>query len=377
MKISGIAKPDAPDARLRTVRPDSEFSPTLDQRNGSCRSQSPGIARVAARGENSSPLAPLPATVQWQRAFNTRPWCLPIDANAQDARPVNKLQIWWQTLRPRTLPAAVGPVLLGQALVVAGHFSWLTAGLSVLCALSLQLAVNLANDLFDGLSGVDQADRLGPTRALQAGLLRAGELRAGLLLTLGIAVVSGLWLIVFGHWLLWLLGGLALLAVLGYSGGRRPYANRALGEVAVWFFFGPVAVLGSLLAQRSPIGPEAVLAAVLVGLPIAAILVVNNLRDRHTDRRAGKYTLAVHLGARRTRWLFGVLTLVPVLVSLPVHLPGWTWLAWLLTAFAAVVLNRHLRGRDGAALNPLLGYTALYSLLFALWLALRFTGWPA
>lgn len=290
---------------------------------------------------------------------------------------MNKLRVWWQTLRPRTLPAAVGPVLLGQALVVSGHFSWLTAGLSVLCALSLQLAVNLANDLFDGLSGVDQADRLGPTRALQAGLLRAGELRAGLVLTLGLAVVSGLWLILFGHWLLWLLGGLALLAVLGYSGGRRPYANRGLGELAVWFFFGPVAVLGSLLAQRSPIGPEAVLAGVLVGLPVAAILVVNNLRDRHTDRRAGKYTLAVHLGARQTRWLFGALTLVPILVSLPVNQAGWTWLAWLVTALAAAALNQHLRGRDGAALNPLLGYTALYSLLFALWLALRFTGWPA
>ncbi|AHE98000.1 1,4-dihydroxy-2-naphthoate prenyltransferase [Thioalkalivibrio paradoxus ARh 1] len=276
-------------------------------------------------------------------------------------------------MRPRTLPAAIGPVVLGQALVAAGHFSWITAVLCVVCAVALQLAVNIANDLFDGLSGVDQADRLGPVRALQAGLLSAGELRAGLIVTLGIAVATGLWLIAFGHWLLWLLGALAVLAVLGYSGGRRPYANRALGEVAVWLFFGPVAVLGGLLAQRSPIAPEAVFAAALVGLPVAAILVVNNLRDRHTDARAGKYTLAVRLGPEGTRWLFAALTLGPLLASIPVAAALWPWLAWGLALLVAVHLNLRLRRADGRALNPLLGYSALYSLGYSLWLILRFT----
>jgi len=266
----------------------------------------------------------------------------------------------------------MGPVLLGQVMVVPGYFSWLTATLCVVCALALQLAVNLANDLFDGLSGVDQADRLGPTRALQAGLLSARDLRVGLVLTLGIAIASGLWLIAFGHWLLWVLGALSVLAVLGYSGGHRPYANRALGELAVWFFFGPVAVLGSLLAHRSPIGYEAVLASLLVGLPVAAILVVNNLRDRHTDRRAGKLTLAVRLGDRRTRILFAGLILGPLLLSLPLGLPTWAWTTWLIIATAGLFLTLQLRRRDGAALNPLLGVTALFSLLFALWLALRF-----
>jgi len=285
---------------------------------------------------------------------------------------VSRVQVWWQTLRPRTLPAAVGSVLLGQVMVVPGYFSWLTATLCVVCALSLQLAVNLANDLFDGLSGVDQSDRLGPTRALQAGLLSARDLRIGLVLTLSVAIASGLWLIAFGHWLLWVLGALSVLAVLGYSGGRRPYANLALGELAVWFFFGPVAVLGSLLAHRSPIGHEAVLASLLVGLPVAAILVVNNLRDRHTDRRAGKLTLAVRLGDRRTRILFAGLILGPLLLSLPLGLPTWAWITWLIIATAGLFLTLQLRQRDGAALNPLLGVTALFSLLFALWLALRF-----
>jgi 1,4-dihydroxy-2-naphthoate polyprenyltransferase len=284
---------------------------------------------------------------------------------------MNRITIWVQTLRPRTLPAAVGPVLLGQALVAPGDFAWPTAILCLLCALSLQLAVNLANDLFDGLSGVDQPDRLGPPRALQAGWLSANELRAGLAVTLGLAVASGLWLVLFGHWLLWVLGGLALLGVLGYSGGRRPYANRGLGEAAVWFFFGPVAVLGGLLAQQSPITPQAVAAGILVGMPVAAILVVNNLRDRHTDARAGKITLAVRLGPGATRRLFTILTVGPLAVTLPLGLPAWAWGAWWITGLAALGLVRELRRRDGAALNALLGLTALYSLAVALWLVLH------
>ncbi|WP_373183924.1 1,4-dihydroxy-2-naphthoate octaprenyltransferase [Halomonas campaniensis] len=283
----------------------------------------------------------------------------------------HKVRVWGQTLRPRTLPAAVGPVLLGQALVVPGHFAWPTAALCLLCALALQLAVNLANDLFDGLSGVDQADRLGPTRALQAGWLSAGELRAGLAVTLGVAVATGLWLVLFGHWLLWGLGGLALLGVLGYSGGRRPYANRGLGELAVWGFFGPVAVLGSLLAQQSPITGEAVAASLLVGMPVAAILVVNNLRDRYTDARAGKFTLAVRMGPGATRRLFALLTAGPLAATLPLGLAAWAWSAWGVTCLAALGLAREMRRRDGAALNGLLGLTALYSLMMALWLGLR------
>ena len=286
---------------------------------------------------------------------------------------MNKASIWVGALRPRTLPAALGPVLLGQALVAPGHLAWSTAILCLLCALSLQLAVNLANDLFDGLSGVDRPDRLGPTRALQAGWLSVSELRTGLAVTLGVAVVTGLWLVLFGHWLLWVLGGLSLLGVLGYSGGRRPYANRGLGEIAVWGFFGPVAVLGGLLAQQSPVTREAVAAGILVGMPVAAILVVNNLRDRHTDARAGKITLAVRLGPGATRRLFAMLTVGPLAATLPLGLPSWAWVAWAATGLAALCLVREMWRRDGAALNGLLGLTALYSLGMALWLGLRLT----
>ena len=297
------------------------------------------------------------------------------DRTSEDEQPVNKFQVWWQTLRPKTLPAAIGPVALGQTLVPQAHFSALTAMLCLLCALALQLAVNLANDLHDGLSGVDRADRLGPTRALQSGLLSAGELRTGLAVTLGLAVATGLWLVVFGHWLLWVLGALALLGVLGYSGGTRPYASLGLGEFAVWFFFGPVAVLGGMLAQRSPLSGDAVFAAALVGLPIAAILVVNNLRDRFTDARAGKHTLAVRMGPGPTRALFALLTIGALLVAIPPGPNPGLWAFWIVTAAVALLLNVRLFQCDGAALNPLLGQTAAFSVLFAFWLALRFA-WP-
>jgi len=282
---------------------------------------------------------------------------------------MKKVRAWFLTTRPKTLLAAVGPVVLGQALAEQAApetHSWLIAGLCLLSALALQVGVNLANDLFDGLSGVDQPDRLGPVRALRSGLLSAHELRIGTWLVLGVAIASGLYLIVFGHWLLWLLGAAALLAVYGYSGGRRPYANSGLGELVVWLFFGPVAVLGSMLAQQAPISWPAVQAAVLAGLPVAAILVVNNLRDRYTDARAGKYTLAVKLGHKNALLLYAGLTMLPLLPLLASNDDWKDWFMWGLLLFVAGLLNLMMRQRDGAALNELLGITTLYAYLFAM-----------
>lgn len=203
-------------------------------------------------------------------------------------------------------------------------------------------------------------------------MLSARALAVGLSITLAVAALTGLWLIIHGHWLLWLMGAAALLAVLGYSGGARPYANLGLGELVVWIFFGPVAVLGSLLAHGSPLTGEAIRAAMLVGLPVAAIMVVNNLRDRHTDRRAGKLTLPTRLGRARTLWLFAGLTLLPVVLAIPLGFGAWLWSVWILVMLAALWLNRRLHKTDGRALNPLLGLTALYSLLYAGWLMVLF-----
>jgi 1,4-dihydroxy-2-naphthoate octaprenyltransferase len=303
------------------------------------------------------------------------------------AAPATRIALWWYTLRPRTLPAVLGPILLGWALVPSGGFSLWTASLCLLCALSLQVAVNLANDYFDGRSGVDQADRLGPARALQSGWVSAKALRHALGIALGVALLSGSVLVWNGHWLLWLLGAAALAATLGYSGGRRPYANRALGEVVVWLFFGPIAVLGVLLAHQSPISQAAVVASVLMGLPVAAILVVNNVRDRYTDARAGKYTLAVYLDRPGMDRLYGLLLLCPLVLSLPLGLPDRSpapppsvhpyWLSWGLLLLLSLVLIRRFHAAEGRALNPLLGHTALFSLGFAAWLAVRHLFWFA
>lgn len=300
------------------------------------------------------------------------------DSSGQAAAPKASLQVWWQTARPRTLPAVFGPLLLGQSLVETQQFSWTVAVLYGLWAVLLQVSVNLANDLFDGLSGVDGADRLGPARALQSGLLSAEALRQGLFACLAVAMLLGLALSIVGHWLMALFTLAALVAVLAYSGGRRPYANLGLGEVVVWVFFGPIAVLGALIAQQSPLHVSAWIAGALVGLPVAAIMLVNNLRDRVTDRRAGKLTLAVRLGPQRSQLVYAALIVLPVVLTAPFTtsvLPGWLlWSGWVALLLAGLALNHAIRHSSGVALNRLLGLTALYSLAAAIWLSIPHWG---
>ena len=215
-------------------------------------------------------------------------------------------RIWIEAARPRTLPAAVAPVLVGTAAASrpVAELSWVRFVLALLVALSLQVAVNYANDWFDGVKGVDRADRLGPRRAVASGLVTAGAMRTATFVALGVAAAAGVVLTAMVGWELLLVGVLAILATLGYSGGSRPYASRGLGEVMVFVFFGLVATVGSQYVQDEHIRLLAVVAAVPVGLVAVALLVVNNLRDIPTDEVAGKRTLAVRLGGARTRVLF-------------------------------------------------------------------------
>jgi 4-hydroxybenzoate polyprenyltransferase len=223
-------------------------------------------------------------------------------SNPETPRPHQPaFSVWWQAARPRTLPAVLGPMLLGHALVEPVVFSSAVAVAYVLWALSLQVAVNLANDLFDGLSGVDRDDRLGPVRALQAGLLSAAALRRGLLCCLAVSMLLGLWLSIYGHWLMALLSLAALLAALGYSGGRR-----------------------------------------------------------------------------RSQLVYALMTLLPLALSPPIGaaaMPAWlAWAGWPGLLLGALGLNRAIALRDGAALNPLLGWTALYSLALGVWLSVPHWG---
>ena len=216
------------------------------------------------------------------------------------------MSVWVEAARPRTLPAAVVPVLVGTAAASrpVGELDWGRASLALLVALSLQVAVNYANDLFDGVAGVDTEQRVGPRRAVASGLVGPAAMRNAMIAALGVAALAGLALAALVGWELLLVGLLAILAALGYSGGRRPYASLGLGEVFVFVFFGLVATIGSQYVQDEALGTTAALAAVAVGALATALLVVNNLRDIPTDEQAGKRTLAVRLGEQRTVHLF-------------------------------------------------------------------------
>lgn len=243
-------------------------------------------------------------------------------------------RVWVEAARPRTLPLAVAPVLVGTA--AAGRLDLLRAGLALVVALALQVAVNYTNDYADGVRGVDTAARTGPRRAVAAGLVAPVAMRAAALGALAVAAVAGLTLAWLVGWELLLVGAACLLAALGYSAGPRPYASAGLGELAVFVFFGLVATVGSAYVQIAAIPAQAVVAAVPVGLLAAAVLVVNNLRDLATDAAAGKVTLAVRLGDRGTRLLYtglvaGALAAVP-LVALAAARP------WPLLGLGGVVL---------------------------------------
>src|SRR5829696_15374 len=237
-------------------------------------------------------------------------------------------RIWVAAARPATLSAAVAGVLvgLGAALAVGTAFRVDTALGCVAVALLLQIAANLANDLSDFRRGADTDARQGPLRVAAAGLVTERQLEVAIAVVIVLAGVVGLWLATIGGWVLIALGALAMVAALAYTGGPFPYGYRALGEVFVFVFFGLVAVVGTAYLQALRLDAVFFLAAIPPGLLITAILVVNNLRDIPTDTVAGKRTLAVVLGRRRTQGEYGVL--LGVAYAVPVMLA----VAWVLGA---------------------------------------------
>lgn len=215
---------------------------------------------------------------------------------------------WVEAARPRTLPAAIAPVLAGTgAAATAGGFAWGRALLALIVALALQVAVNFANDYSDGVRGTD-ADRVGPFRLVGSGAAAPGVVKAAAFATFGLAAVAGLAVVALaGAWWLLAVGAAAILAAWYYTGGRRPYGYSGLGEISVFVFFGLVAVIGTTYVQLLHVTAASVLAGVGCGALSSAILVANNLRDVPTDAATGKHTLAVRLGDARTRVLYVVL----------------------------------------------------------------------
>ncbi|MDX1510817.1 MAG: 1,4-dihydroxy-2-naphthoate polyprenyltransferase [Nitriliruptorales bacterium] len=271
---------------------------------------------------------------------------------------------WIEAARPRTLPAAVVPVAVGTAAsarpVADLHLG--RAALALLVALALQVAVNFANDLFDGVRGVDTAARQGPRRAVASGLITPAAMRNGVGVALSVAGVAGLVLAALTTWWLVAVGFACGLAALGYSGGPRPYASAALGEVFVFVFFGVVATVGSQWVQDETLLGLSWVAAVPVGLLAVALLVVNNLRDIPTDEAAGKRTLAVVLGDARTRRLFALLVRLAIASGVAVALAGrapWALLVIVLGVPAwRSVIQPVLEGAAGRDLVPVLEATA-------------------
>jgi 1,4-dihydroxy-2-naphthoate polyprenyltransferase len=284
------------------------------------------------------------------------------------------LRLWWMAARPRTLPAAVAPVLVGTALAATeGTFYGLRFVAALLGALFIQIGTNLSNDYSDARRGADTDDRLGPVRVTAGGLVPPRQVLVATYVAFGLAVLAGTYLIVTAGWELLLVGAASILAGVLYTGGPRPYGYEGLGELFVFLFFGIVAVAGSYFAQVERVSPEALMLAVPVGLLAAAILVVNNVRDLETDRRAGKRTLAVRMGREPTRRLYAAM-LVVAFVTAPLPWPLGDLDAWMLLPLAAVPLAvplvRTVSTRtDGTALNGALAGTGMLQLAFCLLLS--------
>src|SRR5918912_1420870 len=212
------------------------------------------------------------------------------------------MRIWLMAARPRTLPAAVAPVLVGTALaMVDRHLRVGGFVAALLGAVLIQVGTNLSYDYSDARRGADAEDRLGPVRVTAGGLVPPRQVLVATYATFALAVLCGVYLVVLAGPILLAIGAASILAGVLYTGGPRPYGYEGLGEVFVFLFFGIVAVAGSYFVQVQRLDREAFALAVPVGLIASAILVVNNFRDLDTDRRAGKMTLAVRLGRERTR----------------------------------------------------------------------------
>ena len=261
---------------------------------------------------------------------------------------------WIAGARPKTLPAAIAPVLVGTALAGANWIP-LRATLALIVALSLQVGVNYANDYSDGIRGTDQ-QRVGPIRLVGQGLAPARRVRAAAFSCFAVAAIAGLALVaISGYWWLVIVGAASIAAAWFYTGGPRPYGYAGFGEVFVFVFFGLVPVLGTLYVQTGAVDLRAVLASIGVGALACAILVTNNLRDIPSDTTAGKLTLAVRLGDARTRRLYALLVVIAfaMVVVLGVVEP-WTLVGLLAAAWAWRPLRVVRSGAVGPGLIPAL-----------------------
>jgi 1,4-dihydroxy-2-naphthoate polyprenyltransferase len=284
--------------------------------------------------------------------------------------------IWIAAARPRTLPAAIVPVAVGTACVAAvGEVAWGPALAALGGALAIQIGTNFANDVFDAERGADGPDRIGPVRAVAAGLVPARAMKQAMIVAFAVAALLGVYLLGVAGWPVAAIGIAAIASGIAYTGGPYPLGYHGLGDVFVLVFFGLVAVCGTAFVQLGSVPGLAVWAALPVGALATAILVVNNLRDRATDARAGKRTLAVRLGRRAALVEYAALLAIAFVVPLALVLSGRLWAALpLVTAPLALVRLRALAAATaGPDFNRCLAATAqlmlVHGVLFAAGLA--------
>ena len=274
---------------------------------------------------------------------------------------------WVLGARPRTLPAAIAPVVVASALA-GSDFNWFRAALALKVGVWLQIGVNYANDYSDGVKGTDE-NRIGPTRLVASGLASAKAVKNAAFVSFAIASVAGLWLSLLTSPLLILIGILAIAAAWGYTGGKNPYGYSGLGEVSVFTFFGLVATMGTYYAQTEKITILSFIVAIPMGALSCAILAVNNIRDRAQDELVGKKTLAVRLGDVKARRMFVALLVLAHAAAVATLIP--TALLTLLVAPMSYSISKLvLSGVSGKDLIPVLGRTGKLQLMFAIVFAL-------
>lgn len=270
---------------------------------------------------------------------------------------------WILGARPRTLPAAIAPVVVASALA-GSDFNWFRAALALKVGVWLQIGVNYANDYSDGVKGTDE-NRVGPTRLVASGLASAKAVKNAAFISFAIASVAGLWLSLLTSPLLILIGILAIAAAWGYTGGKNPYGYSGLGEVSVFTFFGLVATMGTYYVQTESVTALSFIVAIPMGALSCAILAVNNIRDRAQDELVGKRTLAVRLGDRKARHLYVSLLVLAHVAALATLIPT-AMLTLLVAPMSFSISKLVLSGVSGKELIPALGRTGKLQLIFAI-----------
>lgn len=269
---------------------------------------------------------------------------------------------WILGARPRTLPAAIAPVVVATALA-GSDWNWFRAALALKVGVWLQIAVNYANDYSDGVKGTD-ANRIGPTRLVASGLATAKQVKMAAFISFAIASIAGIWLSLLSSPLLIIVGIAAIAAAWGYTGGKNPYGYSGLGEVSVFVFFGLTATVGTFYTQTGHVTGLSILCSVPMGALACAILAVNNIRDREQDKLVGKNTLAVRLGDKRARLGFVSLLALAHIAAIATLIP-WAFLTLAALPLTFSISRAVLSGSSGAGLIPFLGKTGKLQMLFA------------